>query len=104
MRQNYWNFIYRDYRYNFKLYNKSIIVNDMEKRNDILYSYQGADKSLRGIKNFTLAKNRNCYIDLSEYMENFFAFRKKNWKNIITEFFSLLSKAISNKDLLSLTA
>ncbi|MDY5646994.1 MAG: hypothetical protein SPF22_08330 [Candidatus Onthovivens sp.] len=98
MRQNYWNFIYRDYRYNFKLYNKSIIVNDMEKRNDILYSYQGADKSLRGIKNFTLAKNRNCYIDLSEYMENFFAFRKKNWKNIITEFFSLLSKAISNKD------
>lgn len=98
LRQNYWNFIYRDYRYNFKLYNKSIRINDMDKRNDILYSYQGADKSLKGIKNFTLAKNRNCYIDLSEYMENFFAFQKKNWKNIILEFFNLISLIINKEE------
>ena len=96
-RMSYWKNIYRDYRYVFKLFNKQIRHNNMRERNEILDSYMDSDKSLKGIKNLTLSKNKNCYIDISNYMTEFFNFHRKSWKLTISEFMKLMA-SITNKE------
>ena len=97
VRMSYWKNIYRDYRYNLKLFNKRFRYNNMRERNDILDNYQTRDKSLKGIKNLTLSKNKNCYIDISPYMTNFFNFHRKSWKLTISEFMRMMNE-ITNRE------
>lgn len=93
VRMSYWKNIYREYRYNFKLFNKRIRHVNMRERNDILDEYMENNRTLKGIKNLTLTKNKNCYIDISNYIVNFFNFHRKNWKLTITQFMNMMHEA-----------
>lgn len=95
-RMSYWKNIFREYRYAFKLYNKMIRHNNMRERNAILDQYMDDDKSLKGIKNITIVKNKNCYIDLSQYMSDFFNFHRKSWKITITSFINMMVDIIND--------
>ena len=95
-RMSYWKNIFREYRYAFKLYNKMIRHNNMRERNAILDQYMDDDKSLKGIKNITIVKNKNCYIDLSQYMSDFFNFHRKSWKITVTSFINMLVDIIND--------
>jgi len=96
-RMTYWKNIYREYRYKLKLFNKQIRHSNMRERNDILDSYMNNDRTLKGIKNLTLSKNKNCYIDISNYMTDFFNFHRKSWKLTVSEFMKLMN-TITNKE------
>ena len=95
-RMSYWKNIFREYRYVFKLYNKMIRHNNMRERNAILDQYMDDDKSLKGIKNITIVKNKNCYIDLSQYMSDFFNFHRKSWKITVTSFINMMVDIIND--------
>ena len=95
-RMSYWKNIFREYRYAFKLYNKMIRHNNMRERNAILDQYMDDDKSLKGIKNITIVKNKNCYIDLSQYMSDFFNFHRKSWKITVTSFINMMVDIIND--------
>lgn len=97
VRLSYWKNIFRDYRYNIKLFNKQFRHSNMRERNDILEDYMANDKSLKGIKNLTVVKNKNCYIDMSPYMVTFFNLHRKSWKLTVTEFVKLI-KTITSKE------
>ena len=98
VRMSYWKNIFREYRYMFKLFNKRIRHNNMRERNEILETYEDNDRTLRGIKNLTLTKNKNCYIDISNYIVNFFNFHRKSWKLTLTEFFRMMKDIISKEE------
>ena len=93
---SYWKNIFREYRYAFKLYNKMIRHNNMRERNAILDQYMDDDRSLKGIKNITIVKNKNCYIDLSQYMSDFFNFHRKSWKITVTSFINMMVDIIND--------
>ena len=97
-RLSYWKLIYREYKYSFRLFNKPIRRVNLRARNEILDQYTEKNRSLKGVRNIFLAKGRNCYIDLSAYMEIFFSFKKKTWKLILNQFFDLLSKILSKDE------
>ena len=97
-RLSYWKLIYREYRYAFRLFNKPIRKVNLRARNEILDQYSEKNRSLKGIRNILLAKGRNCYIDLSMYMEIFFSFKKKTWKLILNQFFDFLSVILSKDE------
>ena len=93
-RMSYWKNIYREHRFMIKMFNKTVRYNNMRERNDILDSYMDNDHTLKGIKNITLTKNKNCYIDISNYMVNFFNFHRKSWKLTLSEFFKMVHTVI----------
>ena len=98
VRMSYWKNIYRDYRYKIKLFNRVLRHSNIRERNDILDDYTRTDHSLKGIKNLLIVKNKNCYIDISPYMTNFFNFKRKNWKLTIAEFVHLLKGVINREE------
>lgn len=98
VRQANWKYIYRDYKYAFKLFNKHLRYNNLRERDTILDDYEEEDKSLKGVKNFSLAKSKNCFIDLSHYMNNFFNFKRYSWKMTINEFFRLFSEVTHKEE------
>ena len=50
VRMSYWKNIYREYRYNFKLFNKRIRHVNMRERNDILDEYMENNRTLKGVR------------------------------------------------------
>ena len=80
------------------MFNKTVRYNNMRERNDILDSYMDNDHTLKGIKNITLTKNKNCYIDISNYMVNFFNFHRKSWKLTLSEFFKMVHTVIDKEE------
>lgn len=97
-RGTYWKLFFRKYKYQFKLYNKNIRYNNLRERNEILDTIGKADSSIKPIKNFTLAKAKNCYIDISYYLNNFFNFKRTQYKLILSEFFTMLKDIINDED------
>lgn len=97
VRQNYWRMMYQDNIYSFKLFNKKYSYNYSRQREDDYDEYENSERSINCIKNLTLAKNKNCYIDLSQYMMNFFAFTSKPWKIVLTEFFRLMTEILNSE-------
>lgn len=98
VRMSYWKNIFREHRFAIKLFNKRFRYNNMRERNEILDEYMSNDRSLKGIKNLTLTKNKNCYIDISPYMTNFFNFHRKSWKLTISEFMRLMTEITSKEE------
>ena len=97
-RLNYWKYIYRDYKYNFKLFNKKVIYTNRKERNQILDQYSNSKSSVKGVRTFMLIQKRNCYIDIGKYINIFFSFNKTQWKMVVNEFFRLLNLAIDKED------
>ena len=97
VRQNNWKFIFRDYMYNYKLFKKNFHYNTIRERDSIIDEYE-TDKSVKGVRNLSLVKNKNCYIDLSEYMNNFFNFKRPSWKITISEFFRLTEEILNREE------
>ena len=97
-RLSYWKLFFRNYRYQFKLFNKNIRYVNLKERNEILDNIGRADSSIKPIKNFLLAKGKNCYIDLSYYLLNFFNFKRTQYKLILSQFFGMLKDVINSED------
>ena len=96
VRLTYWKYIYKDFRYKFKIYNKSVFYNNLKERNETYEYYKTQDKTLIGVKNFDLIRAKNAYIDLSFFINKFFEFKKKNWKNTLKQFFAILKSQINS--------
>ena len=96
-RSSFWKMYFRDYRYTFKLFNKVIRYNNLRERNEILDSIGKADSTIKPIRNFMLSKGKNCYIDISYYFNNFFNFRRSQYKLILSQFFNMLNEIINNE-------
>ena len=97
-RLTYWRLYYKEYRYILRLYNKTVRDINLKSRNDIIESIREKNRSLKGIRNLTLAKGRNCYVDLSKYMELFFRFHKKSWKILLANFFAMLQMVLQKEE------
>ena len=97
LRQNYWRNIYQNNFYSYKLFNKKYSYNATRQRESDYDEYEENDKTIKGVKNLTLVKNKNCYIDLSQFMTNFFSFTSKPWRIVIHEFFNLLKINIEDE-------
>ena len=97
-RSSYWKMFFRDYKYQFKLFNKNIRYNNLRERNEILDLVGKTDSSLKPVKNFMLTKGKNCYIDISYYLQNFFSFRRSQYKIILTQFFNMLNSVINKEE------
>lgn len=97
-RSSYWKMFFRDYKYQFKLFNKNIRYNNLRERNEILNLVGKTDSSLKPVKNFMLTKGKNCYIDISYYLQNFFSFRRSQYKIILTQFFNMLNSVINKEE------
>ena len=97
-RLTYWRLYYKEYRYILRLYNKTVRDINLKSRNDLIESVREKNRSLKGIRNLTLAKGRNCYVDLSKYMELFFRFHKKSWKILLANFFAMLQMVLQKEE------
>ena len=97
-RLNYWKYVYKDFRYNLKLFNKKVIYSNRKERNNILETYSNAGVGLKGVRTFALIQKKNCYIDIGKYLTLFFSFNKTQWKFVLKEYFNMLNNIFDREE------
>ena len=93
-----WRYIYREYKFKTKLFNRNIIVNNMQERNTMLDKYNHNIPDIRSTRTIGILHGKNCYIDAAPFLAPFFQFKKKYWKLVMENFIDLLKFSMNYND------